>query len=88
MPPQQVGRRRFLGRAIRRSGLLPQATYDQLKQYDKAIADFTEAIRLKLDYADAFNDLGIGYDELKQCDKAIADYTRSYPSQTRPCGRL
>jgi tetratricopeptide (TPR) repeat protein len=62
----------------------PTASQDELAradkeydsgQYDKAVADYTEAIRLKPDDADAFNNRGIAYDQLKQYDKAIADLT-------------
>src|SRR6201984_2559686 len=45
------------------------------KQYDKAIADYTQAARLKPDYADAHYNRGNAYDDLEQYDKAIADYT-------------
>src|SRR6202008_504128 len=45
------------------------------KQYDKAIADYTEAIRLKPDYADAHYNRGNAYYYLQQYDKAVADYS-------------
>jgi serine/threonine protein kinase/regulator of sirC expression with transglutaminase-like and TPR domain len=41
----------------------------------QAIADYSEAIRLKPDYAFAFNNRGNVYSDLKQYDKAIADYS-------------
>jgi serine/threonine protein kinase/Flp pilus assembly protein TadD len=41
----------------------------------EAIAQFSEAIRLKPDYAFAFNNRGNVYSNLKQYDKAIADYS-------------
>ncbi|HTD17181.1 MAG TPA: tetratricopeptide repeat protein, partial [Chthoniobacterales bacterium] len=44
------------------------------EQNDKAVADYTEAIRLKPDYAEAFNGRGQAYFKLKQFDKAISDY--------------
>jgi serine/threonine protein kinase len=43
-------------------------------QNDKAVADYTEAIRLKPDYAEAYNGRGQAYFKLKQFDKAISDY--------------
>lgn len=45
------------------------------EQNDKAVADYTEAIRLKPDYADAYNERGQAYFKLKQFDKAISDYS-------------
>jgi serine/threonine protein kinase/tetratricopeptide (TPR) repeat protein len=46
----------------------------EAEQNDKAIADYTEAIRLKPDYAEAYNERGQTYFKLKQFDKAISDY--------------
>jgi tetratricopeptide (TPR) repeat protein len=43
------------------------------EQYDKAIADYTEAIRLKPDFADAYANRAFAYGSLEQFDKAIAD---------------
>jgi serine/threonine protein kinase/tetratricopeptide (TPR) repeat protein len=47
----------------------------EAEQYDKAVADYTEAIRLKPDYAEAYNGRGQSYFKLKQYDKAISDYS-------------
>jgi tetratricopeptide (TPR) repeat protein/serine/threonine protein kinase len=44
------------------------------EQNDKAVTDYTEAIRLKPDYAEAYNGRGQTYFKLKQFDKAISDY--------------
>jgi tetratricopeptide (TPR) repeat protein/serine/threonine protein kinase len=44
------------------------------EQNDKAVADYTEAIRLKPDYAEAYNGRGQAYFKLQQFDKAISDY--------------
>jgi serine/threonine protein kinase/tetratricopeptide (TPR) repeat protein len=44
-------------------------------QNDKAVADYTDAIRLKPDYAEAYNGRGQAYFKLKQFDKAISDYS-------------
>jgi tetratricopeptide (TPR) repeat protein len=41
----------------------------------QAIADYSEAIRLKPDYAIAFNNRANVYASLKQYDRAIADYS-------------
>ena len=51
--------------------------YYDLKQYDKAIADFSKAIELKPDYVEALNSRGSVYYDLKQYDKAIADYSKA-----------
>ncbi len=44
--------------------------------YDKAISDFTEAIRLKPKFAEAYNDRGAAYPR-KSADKAISDFTEA-----------
>src|ERR1700750_139589 len=49
----------------------------QSGEYDNAVADYSEAIRLKSDYPSAFNNRGATYDQLKQYDKAIADFTEA-----------
>ena len=46
-----------------------------LKEYQKAIADYTKAIKLKSDYAEAYEKRGIVYYELKGYQEAIANYT-------------
>ena len=42
--------------------------------YEKSISDYTEAIRLQPDYADAYNNRGLAYDHHSEYDKAISDY--------------
>ncbi|WP_162502581.1 tetratricopeptide repeat protein, partial [Treponema endosymbiont of Eucomonympha sp.] len=48
--------------------------YEQKGDYDKAIADFGEAVRLKPDYAEAFNNRGCVYGKKGEHDNAIADF--------------
>ena len=45
--------------------------------YDLAIADFSEAIRLNPSCADAYDHRGWAYDEKRDYDKAIADYSEA-----------
>jgi len=45
----------------------------KLKQFDKAITDFTRAIELDPKSALAYSNRGIAYANLQQYDKAIGD---------------
>jgi tetratricopeptide (TPR) repeat protein len=45
------------------------------KDYESAVADFTEAIRLKPDFAEAYYARGGAYLCAEDYDKAIADFT-------------
>ncbi len=45
--------------------------------YDRAIADYTTAIQLKPDYAEAYNNRGFAYYLKGNEERAIADYTRA-----------
>ena len=47
------------------------------REYDRAIADYSTAIRLKPDYAEAYNDRGFAYYLKGDPEHAIADYTRA-----------
>jgi tetratricopeptide (TPR) repeat protein len=51
--------------------------YGGLKQYEKAIEDFSKAIDLNPKYADAYNNRGNAYREIKQHEKAIEDYNKA-----------
>jgi tetratricopeptide (TPR) repeat protein len=45
--------------------------------YDQAIADYTKAIELKPDDAEAHYNRGLEYEKLGQRDEAIADYRQA-----------
>ncbi len=51
--------------------------FSSVHQYDRAIADYTTAIELKPDYAEAYNDRGFAYYLKGDAERAIADYTRA-----------
>ena len=51
--------------------------WGEKKEYDKAIADFDEAIRLDPKDAVAYNNRGIAWHDKREYDKAIADYTEA-----------
>ena len=46
-------------------------------EYDLAIADYNQAIRLKPDYALAFSNRGNAYKAKDECDHAIRDYDQA-----------
>ena len=48
-----------------------------LAQYGRAIMEYNEAIRLKPNYADAYNNRGNAYGKLDQYQRAIADYNEA-----------
>jgi tetratricopeptide (TPR) repeat protein len=47
------------------------------RNFEGAIADYTEAIRLRPDFAETYYLRGLTYEDLKQYDKAISDYTEA-----------
>ena len=52
-------------------------SHADLGQSDKAIADFTAAIRIKPDYANAYNNRGVTHRELGNDVKADADFAKA-----------
>jgi len=57
--------------------LLRAQTFAGLKQFEKALEDFDEAIKLNPKNADAYNGRGITYRKLEQHERAIEDYNRA-----------
>jgi tetratricopeptide (TPR) repeat protein len=56
-----------------------------LEQYDKAVSDFSEAIRLKSDFAPAYCSRGLAKVQLGRYEDALGDYDRGVaidPKQT------
>jgi tetratricopeptide (TPR) repeat protein len=51
--------------------------YHEKGDYDRAIADYTEAIRLDPKYSNAFYNRGYAYEKKGDYDRAIADYTEA-----------
>jgi len=50
--------------------------YDKIKQHQKAIDDYSEAIRLKPDYVDALYNRALTYGKLEEYQLAIEDLNR------------
>ncbi|MEZ7951347.1 MAG: tetratricopeptide repeat protein [Halioglobus sp.] len=53
------------------------AVYKSLHQYDNAIASFTQAVRLKPDYAEAYNNLGAACHDVGRYDDAVFGYSKA-----------
>ncbi len=51
--------------------------YSDKKDYDRAIADYSEAIRLNGNYATAFSNRGVAYRAKGEFDRAVADYSEA-----------
>ena len=61
--------------------------YRNIGQYQRAIENFTEAIRLQPDYADAYNSRGLVYGKLGQQQHIIEDFSeviRLKPNDVNP----
>ena len=63
------------------------SAYDDKGQYDRAIADYGEAITLNPNDAIAYNNRGVAYRKKGQYDRAIADY-EGHHAQPEICQRL
>lgn len=53
------------------------AAFYFLKQYDRAIRDYDEALRLHPQYAYAYNNRGLAYRDLTQYHRAVQDYSEA-----------
>ena len=51
--------------------------YRIAKQYENAIQEFNEAIRIEPDYVHAYQNRGVSYYFLDQYETAIADFTKA-----------
>ena len=77
------GHRRLLRGHPPRSQVRPRRlsaagmTWFAKREYDKAIADYTEAIRPRSQERHYYNSRGCAWISMKQYDKAIADYTEA-----------
>ncbi len=65
---------RFTGRNLAVAFTNRGLAYKRNGQWDRAIADYSEAIRLKSDDAEVFNNRGNAYFHKGQLDRAIKDY--------------
>jgi len=65
---------RFTGRNLAVAFTNRGLAYKRKGQWDRAIADYSEAIRLKSDDAQVFNNRGNAYFHKGQLDRAIKDY--------------
>ena len=53
-------------------------------EYDRAIGDYNQAIRINAKFATAYNNRAIAYDTKGDYDRAIADYEQAI--KLKPCG--
>ena len=58
--------------------------YDGRGQYDAAVRDYDEAIRLHPDYAEAYNNRGAAYEAMGRIDMAAKDYDKAI--EVQPAG--
>jgi PGF-CTERM protein len=53
------------------------AAYYDLKQYERAIEDYSKAIELNPNYVGAYINRGVTYYDLKQYERAIEDFDKA-----------
>ena len=70
-----------------RLGTIIGCVYWRTAHYDRAIADFTNAIASKPDYAEAYYMRGSAYHFKGIRDQAIADYRAALTDQSEDGGR-
>ena len=73
---------------VRRRLQQPRHRLAAKKEYDKAIADYTEAIRLDPKDAAAYCNRGNAWSDKEEYDKAIADFDRGHPARPQERRRL
>jgi tetratricopeptide (TPR) repeat protein len=72
---RQISSGRWQGRNLADTYANRGNGYYLKREYDRAIADLTEAIRLDPAYAAAYNERGLAYSGKGDYDRAIADYS-------------
>ncbi len=63
------------------------AAYQKKGKVDRAIADYTQAIRLKPNFATAYNNRGVAYEKKGKVDRAAYDEGYRIGRETRKSGR-
>jgi len=58
------------------------------RNYNKAIAEYSEAIRLNPDYAAAYHGRGVAYAEKRDYERAIADFTQAIRLSPNPGAKV
>ena len=58
-------------------------SHSETQDYDQAIADYSQAIRLKPDYAKAYDNRGNAYSRLGRFDPAFADFRQGGANPVR-----
>jgi protein O-mannosyl-transferase len=79
---------------IRQEPEVPMAYYNRgiffmktTQDYEKALADYSKAIELKPDYAEAYNNRGVIYMNIKKYSEALDDYKRALELKAKQRGK-